>query len=244
MGKPRKLWDVCLLIWSNVDWLVRRRQWHPTPVLLPGKSHGRRSLVGWSPWGRKESDMTEWLHFHFSLLCFGEGNDKPLQCSCLENPRNGAAQSRTRLKWLSSSSSRLAGHMVLTVKARWELVWGHTSFLFNWHLFEGFSWWRMCLQLGRPGFSPWVGKISWRREWKPTPLFLPGESHRLQSMGSQWVGHNWVINTFTFLFEKTLCAWNCAGLVHKCWLISGTPQLRKIDNTLLQSCFAGNESET
>ena len=44
------------------------RQWHPTPVLLPGKSHGRRSLVGYSPWGRKESDMTEWLHiFSFYL---------------------------------------------------------------------------------------------------------------------------------------------------------------------------------
>ena len=47
-----------------------RRQWHPTPVLLPGKSHGRRSLVGCSPWGRKESDMTERLHFpfHFHAL--------------------------------------------------------------------------------------------------------------------------------------------------------------------------------
>ena len=42
-----------------------RRQWHPTPVLLPGKSHGRRSLVGCSPWGREESDTTEQLHFHF-----------------------------------------------------------------------------------------------------------------------------------------------------------------------------------
>ena len=82
-----------------------RRQWHPTPVLLPGKSHGRRSLVGCSPWGLEESDMTEWLHFHFSLLCIGEGNGNPLQCSCLENPRDGGAQSRKRLKWLSSSSS-------------------------------------------------------------------------------------------------------------------------------------------
>ena len=43
----------------------RRRQWHPTPVLLPGKSHGRRSLVGWSPWGHEELDTTERLHFHF-----------------------------------------------------------------------------------------------------------------------------------------------------------------------------------
>ena len=45
-----------------------RRQWHPTPVLLPGKSHGRRSLVGCSSWGRKESDTTEWLPFHFPAL--------------------------------------------------------------------------------------------------------------------------------------------------------------------------------
>ena len=68
-----------------------RRQWHPTPVLLPGKSHGWRSLVGCSPWGREESDMTEQLHFHFSLSCIGEGNGNPLQCSCLENPRDGGA---------------------------------------------------------------------------------------------------------------------------------------------------------
>ena len=94
--------------------VVTRRQWHPTPVLLPGKSYGWRSLVGCSPWGCEESDMTEWLHFHFSLSCIGEGNGNPLQCSCLENPRNGGAwwaavhgvaQSRTRLKRLSSSSS-------------------------------------------------------------------------------------------------------------------------------------------
>ena len=77
------------------------------PVLLPGKSHGRRSLVGCHPWGRRESDTTERLPFHFSLSCIGEGNGNPLQCSCLENPRDGGAwwaavygvaQSRTRLK--------------------------------------------------------------------------------------------------------------------------------------------------
>ena len=92
---------------------VRRRQWHPTPVLLPGKSHGWRSLVGCSPWGREESDTTERLHFHFSLSCIGEGNGNPLQCSCLENPWDGGAwlaaiygvaESRTQLKRLSSSS--------------------------------------------------------------------------------------------------------------------------------------------
>ena len=89
-----------------------RRRWHPTPVLLPGKSHGRRSLVGCSPWGCEVSDMTERLHFHFSLSCIGEGNGNPSQCSCLENPRDGVAwwaaiygvaQSQTWLKWLSSS---------------------------------------------------------------------------------------------------------------------------------------------
>ena len=99
----------CILIWSSLF----KRQWHPTPVLLPGKSHGQRSLVGCSPWGREESDMTERLHFHFLLSCIGEENGIPLQYSCLENPRDGGAwwaavygvtQSQTWLKWLSSSS--------------------------------------------------------------------------------------------------------------------------------------------
>ena len=99
----------------RISW---RRQWHPTPVLLPGKSHGWRSLVGCSPWGRYQSDTTEWLHFHFSLSYIGEGNGNPLQCSCLENPRDGGAwwaaiygvaQSQTRLKQLSSSSKNLPG---------------------------------------------------------------------------------------------------------------------------------------
>ena len=123
-------YTLCICVWpeSIICWIHhahthiytgkfrgRRRQWHPTPVLLPRKSHGWRSLVGCSPWGCYESDRTEWLHFHFSLSCIGEGNGNPLQCSCLENPRNpgalwaaiyGVAQSRTRLKQLSSSKFR------------------------------------------------------------------------------------------------------------------------------------------
>ena len=91
-----------------------RKQWQATPILLPGEFHGRRSLqsmgslrVGWD-W------ETERLNFHFSLSCAGEGNGNPLQCSCLEDPRDGGAwwaaiygvvQSWTRLKQLSSSSS-------------------------------------------------------------------------------------------------------------------------------------------
>ena len=89
----------------------------PSSVLLPGKFHGRRSLVGYSPWGHKELDRTELLYFQFSLSCIGKGNGNPLQCSCLENPRDrgawwavvyGVAQDWTRLQRLSSSSS--SGH--------------------------------------------------------------------------------------------------------------------------------------
>ena len=69
----------------------QRRQWHPTPVLLPGKSHGWRSLEGCSPWGCWGPDTTEPPHFHFSLSCTEEGNGNPLQCSCLENPRDGGS---------------------------------------------------------------------------------------------------------------------------------------------------------
>ena len=106
--------DINAVTQFSFNWYWGRRQWHPTPVLLPGKSHGRRSLVGCRPWGCKELDTTERLHFHFSLSCIGEGNGTPLQCSCLENPRDGGAwwaavsgvsQSRTRLRRLSSSSN-------------------------------------------------------------------------------------------------------------------------------------------
>ena len=82
------IFSPCLFnLYAEYIW---RRQWHPTPVLLPGKSHRQRSLLGCRPWGAK-SDTTDRLHFHFSLSCTGEGNGNPLQCSCLENPRDGGA---------------------------------------------------------------------------------------------------------------------------------------------------------
>ena len=105
------VWDFLHFIYDYLS--VWRRQWHPTPVLLPGKSCGWRSLEGCSPWGRWGLNMTERLHFHFSLSCIGEGNGNQLQCSCLENPRDaeawwaavyGVTQSRTWLKWLSNSN--------------------------------------------------------------------------------------------------------------------------------------------
>ena len=94
----------------NTPW---RRKWEPTSVFLPGKSHGPWSLVGYRPWVCIESDTTEQFHFHFS--CTGEGNGNPLQCSCLEDPRDGGAwwtaiygvaHSRTRLKRLSSRAKK------------------------------------------------------------------------------------------------------------------------------------------
>ena len=117
LQRPRHNWvtekkkhSTCSMFLSTpmVFW---RRKWQPTPVLLPGKSHGQRSLVGYSPSGLEELGTTEQLHFYFSLSCIGEGNGNPLQCSCLENPRDrgawwaavyGVAQGRTQLKWLSS----------------------------------------------------------------------------------------------------------------------------------------------
>ena len=95
-------WDYINIILYN----MRRRKWHPTPVLLPGKFHGWKSLVGYSPWGHKESDMTERLHFLSFYSSFEEGNSNPLQCSCLENPMDrgawwatvyGVAKNRTQL---------------------------------------------------------------------------------------------------------------------------------------------------
>ena len=95
---------------SKLTFLFLNETSNPQSLLLPSSLF----LVGCSPWGREESDTTERLHFHFSLSCIGEGHGNPLQCSCLENPRDGGAwwaavygvaQSRTRLKQLSSSSS-------------------------------------------------------------------------------------------------------------------------------------------
>ena len=105
-------------IYSNLILREKELYWSPYEKFGEGngtplqyscleKSHGRRTLVGCSPWGRKELDTTERLPFYFSLSCIGEGNGNPFQCSCLENPSDGGAwwaavygvtQSQTRLK--------------------------------------------------------------------------------------------------------------------------------------------------
>ena len=161
-------------------------------ILLPGKSHGWRSLVGCSPWGREESDTTEQLHFHFSLACIGEENGNPLQCSCLENPRDGGAwwaavygvaQSRTRLNRLSSSSSSSVYFSGVVIRVS-----------------------QVTLVVKKSPAS--VGDA---RDWDSIPgsVRSPGRGHGnplqypclenpmdrgvwwLQSIGSQRVGHNW-----------------------------------------------------
>ena len=161
-------------------------------ILLPGKSHGWRSLVGCSPWGREESDTTEQLHFHFSLSCIGEENGTPLQCSCLENPRDGGAwwaavygvaQSQTRLKRLSSSSSssvyfsgvviRVSQVMLVVKKSPasagdardWDSILGSARSPGRGH--------------GNPLQCSCLENPMDRGVWWP------------QSIGSQRVGHNW-----------------------------------------------------
>ena len=114
---------------------------HPTPVLLPGKSQGRRSLVGCSPWGRWGSDTTGRLHFHFSLLRIGEGNGNPLQCSCLENPRDRGAwwaavcrvtQGWTRLKQLSSSSFNKSAGRFWSPRRKFLISLSLSRFISHW----------------------------------------------------------------------------------------------------------------
>ena len=97
----------------------QRRQWHPTPVLFPRKSHGRRSVVGF--WGRYQSGMTERLHFHYSLSCIGEGNGNLLQCSCLKNPGTGdlcglpsMGSHRVRHDW-SNLAAAAAGFYIIHI---------------------------------------------------------------------------------------------------------------------------------
>ena len=116
--------SILTLLWTT----CQRRHWRPTPVLFPGNSHVWRSLVGCSPWNRKESDTTERLHFHFSLSLIVEGNGNPLQCSCMENPRDGGAwwaafygvaQSWTQLMWLSSNSSM--NHLYLKKRQKYYI---------------------------------------------------------------------------------------------------------------------------
>ena len=120
--------------------------------------------------GSRESDTTEQLHFHFSLSRIGEGNGNPLQCSCLENPRDreawwasvyGVAQSRTRLKQLSSSSSQLLVYMIFTSQC--------TSMLIHVQLFV--TLWTLAHQV--PVSMEFSRQGYWRGLLCPSPRNFP-----------------------------------------------------------------------
>ena len=99
-----------VVFWENLTvWLPSKKAMAPHSSTLAWRIPWMEEPGGLQSMGSLESDTTERLHFHFSLSCIGEGNGNPLQCSCLENPRDGGAQwaavygvaqSRTRLKQL------------------------------------------------------------------------------------------------------------------------------------------------
>ena len=158
--------------WLSLNYFPQRRQWHPTPVLLPGKPHGWRSLVGCSPWGPEESDMTEWLHFHAlekemathsSVLAWRiPGTGEPGRLPSMGSHRVGhywsnlaAAAANYFPRWLSGKES--------TCQCRGPRRWS---------------------------FSPWVGKIPWRKKLQLTLVFLSGKSHGQRSLAcyNPWGG--------------------------------------------------------
>ena len=179
----------------------------PPPVLLPGKTHGLRSLVGCSPWGCEESDTTEWLPFHFSLSGIGEGNGNPLKCSCLENHRDGGAwwasiygiaQGWTRLKRLSSSSRN---------------SWVSLIFL----IFEQEGLWKLSY--------PCPAIVHWLCEWQITCLYFTSlhikncfEGAILESQGWSLICICiWLDDEVLDLRSETLChnRWKFGRLLRK-----------------------------
>ena len=175
--------------WERLE-ISQRRQWHPTPVLLPGESHGQRSLVGYSPWGHKDSDTTEQLHFHFHFHALEKEMATHSSVLAWRIPGMGEPGG------LPSMGSHRVGHdwRDLAAAADSHLVVRNVNRDFmapvvqmveNLHAMQ----------------EPWVGKIPWRRAWQPTPVFLPGESHGQRSLvgysprGQKKVRHGWATNT-------------------------------------------------
>ena len=111
----------------------------------------------------------------------GEGNGNPLQCSCLENPTDrGAWQTRVhRVTKTQARLSALSFFIMLRNNNSYLFVIYHCRLNAHTHFPGGPSKEPacQCRRRERRGFDPWVGKIPWRREWQPTPVFLPGESH-------------------------------------------------------------------
>ena len=140
-----------LSVRDSFKWIGRHSAWKSEKAMAP-----HSSTLAWKiPWMEEPGGLqsmgllgSEWLHFHFLLSCIGEGNGNPLQCSCLENPRDwgawwaavyGIAQSRTCLKRLSSSSTQEAHpHSVLSSQCEYENIfqkrreWFRKKHIFTW----------------------------------------------------------------------------------------------------------------
>ena len=162
----------------------RRRKWQPTPVSLPGKPYGQRSLAGCGPWGRKESDRTEatehalqdqvlyflWIFF---LSFF------------LSSMNISSSESNTPLK----ASLYFFFLAVLSLQQNWEV--GSQSA----------QWWGIHLQCKICGFNPCFRKIPWRRKWQPTPVYLPGKPHGQKSL---WATVHGAAKTWTWVSTHKL----------------------------------------
>ena len=140
--------------------------------------------------------MTQRLHFHFSLSRIREGNGIPLQCSCLENPRDGGAwwllpymgSHRVGHDWSDLAAAAATKELSDYVPKLLHPL--HYLFIYFYYLPWCLRQKRIHLQFKRPGFDLWVRKIPWRREWWPTPIFLIGEFYGQRSLAgySLW-GH-------------------------------------------------------
>ena len=171
-----------------------RRKWQPTLVLLPGKSHGWRSLVGYSPWGRKESYTTKRLHFHFSFI----------------HSLKGA--------WFSGTSPGIYGwpgdwRLFLKDLSKEACARGKRSQQ-NEYGYDLLGASQVALVVKNPpakaegckthGLDLWVGKVPWRRAQQRTPVFLPEESHGQRSLRA--AGHR-VAQRATRLKRLSRHAW-------------------------------------
>ena len=179
--KVKVIYQSNSFILYSIDYRLRQRQqWQPTPVLLPGESHGRRSLIGCSPLGHWESDTTKRLHFHFSLSCIGEGNGNPLQYSCLENPRDGEPAG------LPSLGLDRVGH-------DWsDLAAAAYTMGLPWWL----SWLRIRLYVGDLGSVPGLGRSS--GEGKGYPLQYSGLENSMDCIVHGVAKHWTWLNDFHF----------------------------------------------
>ena len=147
-------------LWVRKIW-VRRRKWQSTPVLLPGKSHGQRSLVGYSPWGRKESDTTEQLHFTY---LGHKGEVLMNRSACMKDPRELLSPFLC-FRWADfQPMATFSSVPSVVLRVAYSQLWTRKGAVTTTQPF-----WNQDL-----GFR--------RRQWHPTPVLSPGKSHGQRSL--------------------------------------------------------------